>query len=502
MKRWTIFVIMVLFVLLACCCGVLAETADAGSRTLAVTGSNVYAAMCQEPAQFLLDLGMTGIRVQHEMQNEDALLTVLSLSERGKEPIAINQPIQNITLTESLPDGAFYALEDGTLTVRAGIVLAVQVTHSLWIQSDHTDAKVLATLAEDGGLLELAFVEDEIYQEATLQTLASGGRQYNDKGHFTALSEQESFSLHFGGENLQSIVHAGMLWRIIEPAQAREPKAPPPINPTGVRILNGDCVAMKVGGFVQLTAQVEGGSASRQGVLWSSSNERVATVDASGQVKGIAAGTAILTVTTEYGNHTASIFVIVAGQDTSIESVAATTTTGMTTVSDSGSHDSATASDSDTTTTTAEATTTTQAPTTTTQAPTTTTQAPTTTTQAPTTTTQAPTTTTHAPTTTRATTTTQAPTTTRAPTTTASGSTTRAPTTTVGTMPVATTTTVGSGSTTRAPTTTHASMTTQPLSPPEESPSVEEMAAAVAKVSFPVAFLPISQVLKSRRKKR
>lgn len=46
-------------------------------------------------------------------------------------------------------------------------------------------------------------------------------------------------------------------------------------------------------------------------VTWSSSNTSVATVDSTGKVTGVAAGTAVITATTERGGYSASCTVTV-----------------------------------------------------------------------------------------------------------------------------------------------------------------------------------------------
>ena len=56
--------------------------------------------------------------------------------------------------------------------------------------------------------------------------------------------------------------------------------------------------ALKSGGNTQP------GNASNQNIIWSSSNENVATVNNRGTVTGVSAGTAIITATTEEGNFT------------------------------------------------------------------------------------------------------------------------------------------------------------------------------------------------------
>ena len=79
---------------------------------------------------------------------------------------------------------------------------------------------------------------------------------------------------------------------------------------TGVS-LNKDSLSLEPGGSEALTATVTPDNATNKNVTWSSSAEGVATVDADGKVTAVDAGTAVITVTTEDGNKTATCTVTV-----------------------------------------------------------------------------------------------------------------------------------------------------------------------------------------------
>ena len=68
---------------------------------------------------------------------------------------------------------------------------------------------------------------------------------------------------------------------------------------------------LTAGSTGQLKATISPSNATNQNVTWSSGNTSVATVDASGNVKAIQAGTTTITVTTEDGNKTATCAVTV-----------------------------------------------------------------------------------------------------------------------------------------------------------------------------------------------
>jgi uncharacterized protein YjdB len=78
-----------------------------------------------------------------------------------------------------------------------------------------------------------------------------------------------------------------------------------PVSVTGVT-LDQSTATIDVGATVQLTATVSPENADDNSVTWSSSDDAVASVNNSGQVTGVAEGTATITVTTNDGDFTAS----------------------------------------------------------------------------------------------------------------------------------------------------------------------------------------------------
>lgn len=75
---------------------------------------------------------------------------------------------------------------------------------------------------------------------------------------------------------------------------------------TGVSIVQNDQTLEK-GQTVQLTAAVEPANATNKAVTWTSSDDSIATVSTDGLVTAVGKGTAIIAVTTQDGNFTASI---------------------------------------------------------------------------------------------------------------------------------------------------------------------------------------------------
>ena len=85
--------------------------------------------------------------------------------------------------------------------------------------------------------------------------------------------------------------------------------------------LDKDTMNLTEGSTATLTATVEPDNASNRSVTWSSDNESVATVNATGEVTAIGAGTATITVTTADGGKTATCEVTVTAATVPVTSV-------------------------------------------------------------------------------------------------------------------------------------------------------------------------------------
>lgn len=96
---------------------------------------------------------------------------------------------------------------------------------------------------------------------------------------------------------------------------------PDPVAVTGVS-LNKNATTIAIGANETLTATITPANADNQTVTWSSNNTAVATVNQTGKVTGVSAGTATITVTTQDGNKTATCTVTV--PDPSADPVAVT----------------------------------------------------------------------------------------------------------------------------------------------------------------------------------
>ncbi|MEM5017005.1 Ig-like domain-containing protein [Metabacillus indicus] len=92
----------------------------------------------------------------------------------------------------------------------------------------------------------------------------------------------------------------------------QEVKEEEPVPVTGVKINKTEAALTAAGQKTTLSAAVEPSNATNKKVTWSSSDETVATVSASGVVTAVKNGTATITATTEDGQKTAACTVTVA----------------------------------------------------------------------------------------------------------------------------------------------------------------------------------------------
>ena len=98
---------------------------------------------------------------------------------------------------------------------------------------------------------------------------------------------------------------------------------------TGVK-LNVSTLQIGYGGETSLDATITPSNATNKKVIWTSSNSKIVTVDSNGRIKGVNAGKATITATTQDGNKKASCVVNVSEKP--ILATAITITTGVRTV--------------------------------------------------------------------------------------------------------------------------------------------------------------------------
>ena len=98
------------------------------------------------------------------------------------------------------------------------------------------------------------------------------------------------------------------------------PPAPTTVSVTGVS-LNKTSLSLVEGGSESLTATVSPDDATNKAVSWKSSDTGVATVDGSGKVTAVKAGSTTITVTTTDGSKTATCSVTVTSKTVSVTGV-------------------------------------------------------------------------------------------------------------------------------------------------------------------------------------
>jgi hypothetical protein len=125
-----------------------------------------------------------------------------------------------------------------------------------------------------------------------------------------------AFSVKFEDKNGKTVTAAsdlkGNTYRSSGDKTLRDVNAEPaePVHPSSVT-LNKTSASLETGKTLKLTATVQPSDAADKSVTWSSSDDKVAAVDQSGNVKAVSEGKATITVTTNDGGKTASCAVTV-----------------------------------------------------------------------------------------------------------------------------------------------------------------------------------------------
>lgn len=145
------------------------------------------------------------------------------------------------------------------------------------------------------------------------------GVTINNRGECSAITDKTS------GSPMRKVALAGTPIEVLPNL---------PISITGVT-LNPPTATLKVGETQQLTATVEPADAIDKTVTWSSSDDKIATVDSTGKVTAVGAGVATITVKTRYGGLTATSEVTVFVPPTKYTIIASAGTDG--TITPSGS---------------------------------------------------------------------------------------------------------------------------------------------------------------------
>ena len=174
-----------------------------------------------------------------------------------------------------------------TVAIEAGHTLTIRVTNG----STREGYDFTATLS-NSSIAEI--------QGASSVNIASGGTgEFTVKGNAAGTVDVTISNNSSYGEEYSRI---GIVHVTVEDSGE-------PVPVTGVTLDKGT-MSLTAGGTATLTATVAPADASNKAVIWSSSDETVATV-ADGTVTALKAGTATITVTTEEGGKTAQCMVTV-----------------------------------------------------------------------------------------------------------------------------------------------------------------------------------------------
>ncbi|WP_341876224.1 family 43 glycosylhydrolase [Defluviitalea saccharophila] len=137
-------------------------------------------------------------------------------------------------------------------------------------------------------------------EEVSAKIALEGGKQYSVKVEYVHDTGDASMHLKWSGPGFDKTA--------VLPVYVNKAVTSISVEPT--------VLDLKVGESQKLTAYLEPMDASNQDVVWSSNKPGVASVDKTGMVTGLIEGTAIITVTTADGSHTATCEVTVSQGNT------------------------------------------------------------------------------------------------------------------------------------------------------------------------------------------
>ncbi len=181
-------------------------------------------------------------------------------------------------------------------------------TYYFWITGDDNVELSLSTDSNEGNKTRIAYHEDwsldgewnkyPTQKSAAIELIA--GQNY----YIEALMNERG-----GGDNLSvgwrkpSNGNGTVPFQVIPCTAFDNFNGPSVIDVTGVS-LSPDSATIVEGATLQLTATISPSNASDTGMIWSSSDQNIATVDSNGLVTALADGTVIITVTTNDGDFT------------------------------------------------------------------------------------------------------------------------------------------------------------------------------------------------------
>ena len=201
------------------------------------------------------------------------------------------------------------ATASATVNVDNGLTIAVDGdAEFVAAQGDKVTMKVTATAASGN----ITYTWNKYYYYAETDRWSSYGEVANaNKNSYTSTVYTTTKFVCTATDDFNNRKSVEFVIRI---------KGDEPIAVTGVTLDKGELI-LAVGDTATLTETVAPQGADNRKVTWTSSDTAVATVDEKGNVKAVAAGTAIVTVKTEDGGFTATCEVTVEEQLTPVTGV-------------------------------------------------------------------------------------------------------------------------------------------------------------------------------------
>lgn len=180
---------------------------------------------------------------------------------------------------------------------------------SVWMHGAYADTSMSSESSYDAEVTLIAYY-DKILNKSGTNNAAT--RTYNVEAHsdWTEYTVDLDTTKTVYAYGIHIKLASGTIYVPVDDVKIYTTTPYSPIAVTGVQ-MSSSTLALTTGSTATLVATIKPTSAANKSVTWTSSNSSVATVNSSGVVTGIAAGTATITVTTVDGGYTATCTVTV-----------------------------------------------------------------------------------------------------------------------------------------------------------------------------------------------
>jgi uncharacterized protein YjdB len=251
----------------------------------------------------------TGDEVVITMTVDSVGVPMLLSSEMGtKGPNAVEGGILEGTIVPVADEVVFVATvanDSITFAPKGGAEGVI-----LYTTNDNAGVRVAKPAANAQGGFKWAYDEETGYLSTTYLYIKNKGKEGEETITVTRYLGVYEGMFHAYERTAKMIEDGKMPTNIKAETLAMFVKGATPIAVTGVT-LNKSEESLEIGKTLQLVATVEPADAANKDVTWSSSDDAVATVSATGLVTAVAEGEAIITVKTVDGEKTATCKVTV-----------------------------------------------------------------------------------------------------------------------------------------------------------------------------------------------